>query len=97
MFEIYGTMRARKRNECFLCADFGPASGGPAIQYRHTGIIKGKWLPAIQQVFEANAISVNYSERGFYQAKGPLLRKLETSRKLLSRPGHLLRNLIFNR
>ncbi len=91
MFEIYGTRRAQRRSECFLCADFDTRCGGPAIDYLHTGIIKGKWLPAIPEIFAANGIVVEYSRRGFYQPKSPLLRKLEVARKLLEHPGYLLK------
>jgi hypothetical protein len=94
MFEIYGTWRARKRDELFLCMDFSEATGGPAIQYLHTGIIKGQWLPEIQADFEANGIEVDYSRRGFYRQKPALLRKVETCRRLLERPNYLLKQLL---
>jgi hypothetical protein len=94
MFEIYGTWRARKRDELFLCADYRDASGGPAIEYLHTGIIKGQWLPGIRGDFEANGIKIDYGKRGFYQPKSTLLRKIETARRLLERPGYLLKQLL---
>jgi hypothetical protein len=94
MFEIYGTWRARRRREQFCCASFDAASGGPAMEYLHTGIIKGKWLPDIASVFERNGITVDYSRRGFYISKTPFLRKLETARRLVGRPGYLLRQFL---
>lgn len=94
MFEIYGTWRSRKRDELFLCMDFSEASGGPAIQYLHTGIVKGQWLPEIQADFEANGIQVDYARRGFYQQKSPWRRKIETGKRLLERPGYLLKQLL---
>jgi hypothetical protein len=94
MFEIYGTWRARKRNETFLCAPYDAGSGGPAIDYLHTGIVKGKWLREIQAVFEANGITIDYARRGFYQPKNPLRRKIETGMRLLERPGYLLKQLL---
>ena len=69
MFEIYGTFRAQRRQECFLCANFDISKGGPAIEYLHTGIIKGKWLAEMPAVFAANNIEIDYSKRGFYKPK----------------------------
>lgn len=91
MFEIYGTWRAHRRQECFLCAKFDDSDGGPAIDYLHTGIIKGKWLADIPAIFAANGIAVDYSKRGFYHPKPRLLHKFEVAKKLLERPGYLIR------
>ena len=90
MFEIFGTWRASRRDDLFLCADHDPERGGPAIDYLHTGIIKGRWLRGIQQVFEANGIEVDYSRRGFYTPKHPLLHKFEVGSRLLERPWYFL-------
>jgi hypothetical protein len=93
MFEIYGSWRAHHVPECFLCVEFDNNQNGPPIDYLHTGIIKGKWLKEIQHVFEANAITVDYSKRGFYIPKYPLIHKFETGLRLLERPGYLVRQL----
>jgi hypothetical protein len=93
MFEIYGTWRARRRPDCFLCVTYEANTNGPPIDYLHTGIIKGKWLQEIQQVFETNEITVDYSKRGFYFPKQPALRKLEVGLRLIERPIYLLRQL----
>jgi len=93
MFEIFGTWRAQRLLECFLCAEFDREHGGPAIDYLHTGIIKGKWLAEMPSVFAANDIEIDYSKRGFYQPKPPFLQKLELIRKLLERPDYLIRQL----
>ncbi len=90
MFEIYGTWRAHRRKDCFLCAVFDDQHGGPAIDYLHTGIIKGKWLKEIQKVFESNDIEVDYDRRGFYTPKPPLIRKFELAKRLLEKPGYLI-------
>ncbi|WP_052321473.1 hypothetical protein [Ralstonia sp. A12] len=94
MFEIYGTWRARRRNETFLCLKTDQANNGPALDYVHTGIVKGRWLREIVPVFEANGIEVDYAKRGFYEPKPYLLHKLELARKLLERPGYMLKQLI---
>jgi hypothetical protein len=94
MFEIYGTWRARRRDDLFLTMDCDPAYGGPPVDYLHTGIIKGRWLPGIEDVFRAHGIEVDFSERGFYRPKGPLARRLETAGRLFEDPGHLYRQLV---
>lgn len=91
MFEIYGTWRAHKRDDIFLSTRWDEASGGPAIDYLHTGIVKGKWLRDIVPVFEKNKIQVNYEERGFYEPKSRLLHRIELARKLLQDPKYLLK------
>jgi hypothetical protein len=90
MFEIFGTWRAATRNDTFLCVDHDARKGGAAIDYLHTGIIKGKWLREIQDVFESNGIHVDYSLRSFYVPKHPLLRKFEVGLRLLERPRYFL-------
>jgi len=91
MFEIFGTWRARRRQECFLCAKFDNHHGGPAIDYLHTGIIKGKWLEDMPAIFSTNNIEIDYSRRGFYQRKPILLHKFQVIKKLLERPSYLIR------
>ena len=90
MFEIFGTWRAARRNEMFLCTDYDPARGGAAIDYIHTGIIKGRWHREIQHVFEANGIDIDYSRRGFYVPKHPFLHKFEVGSRLFERPLYFL-------
>lgn len=94
MFEIYGTWRAWRRSECFLCASFDAELGGPVVDYLHTGVIKGKWLRGIQGVFGQNGIMMDYSRRGFYVSKPAMVRRLETGSRLLQRPGYLLKQLL---
>lgn len=94
MFEIYGTWRAWRRRECFLIARFDAEQGGPVVDYLHTGVIKGKWLRGIQDVFAKNGITVDYSRRGFYVSKPAVVRRFETGGRLLQRPGYLLKQLL---
>jgi hypothetical protein len=89
MFEIMGTRRARRRRDTFLVADFTPEAGGPAIDYIHTGIIKGRWHPAIPELFERHGLALNTLQRGIYAQPDPIRRKMEVIRKLVSDPGHL--------
>jgi hypothetical protein len=91
MFEIYGTWRAHRRAECFLCVAFDDIQKVPTIDYLHTGIIKGKWLNGIQQVFKENNINVNYSNRGFYKEKKAIFQKIDVGMRLLKNPAYMLR------
>lgn len=93
MFEILGTWRAHKRNDTFLSTKWDAATGGPAIDYLHTGIIKGKWLQDMKTVFARNGILVDFEKRGFYEPKPRLLHKLEVAQKLLQNPRHMLKQL----
>lgn len=97
MFEIFGTWRSSRRNDIFLCADHDPAHGGPAIDYLHTGIIKGRWLREIQNVFEANGIDIDYSRRGFYVPKHPFLHKFEVGSRIFERPKYFLEQYFWGR
>jgi hypothetical protein len=97
MFEIFGTWRASRRDELFLCADHDPERGGPAIDYLHTGIVKGRWLRGIQKTFEDNGINIDYSQRGFYAPKHVLLHKLEVGSRLLERPWYFLAQYLWER
>ena len=97
MFEIFGTWRASRRNDIFLCADYDLSRGGAAIDYLHTGIVKGRWLQEIRNVFEGNGIDVDYSRRGFYIPKHPLLHKFEVGSRLLDHPAYLLKQFFWRR
>lgn len=94
MFEIYGTWRAQRRPALFLTTKFGTEDGGPTIDYLHTGIIKGKWLPGIDKVFSENDINVDFKPRGFYTQKPRLVQKYEVALKLLKDPRRLISQLI---
>ncbi len=94
MFEIYGTWRARSINKKFLYCKTNINNGGPAIDYLHTGIIKGKWLAEIQSVFVQHGVEVDYTKRGFYCPKPVLLNKLDVGLKLLYRPDYFVRQIL---
>lgn len=94
MFEIFGTWRAHKRLDNFLVADFADEHGGPAIDYVHTGIIKGKWHPEMPLLFAAHGIKMDFSRRGIYENPPALLRKLDVIKKLASNPLHALQQIL---
>jgi hypothetical protein len=95
MFELYGTQRARRKVESFLTVNRDTFDGDRAavIKYTHTGIIKGKWHPAMPALFAAHGIPMDFTRRGFYRAKHPYVEKLHTLKKLLGDPSGLLRGL----
>jgi len=93
MFEIFGTWRARKQlGHKFLTLNRETFVGkNRVVSYTHTGIIKGKWHPAIPELFTENDIYIDFSKRGFYDLKISIInRKIETFRKLISSPKLLL-------
>jgi hypothetical protein len=96
MFEIFGTLRANKRKDLFLTAnrDLYSRYKNPIISYEHTGIIKGKWHPAMESLFTKNNINIDFSIRGIYYKKNILLRKIETINKLLKNPISIIISLI---
>jgi hypothetical protein len=93
MFEIFGTWRAHGRKDIFLVADFDSSVGGAAIDYVHTGIIKGRWHPAMPDIFQQNGIDMDFALRGFYIPANPILHKWEVVKKLLQDPLHAARQL----
>ena len=93
MFEIFGTWRAQKRNDIFLSAKWDDSKGGPAIDYLHTGIIKGKWLQEIEEIFNKNNIIVDFSQRGVYKPKPKIIQKYEVALKLLENKRYLFRQI----
>jgi hypothetical protein len=96
MFEIYGTWRASRKKDIFLAANKGLYRNKEEslIQYEHTGIIKGKWHLAMPKLFENHNIEIDFSKRGFYVPKHPVLEKVQTAKKLFSRPSLLLQSLL---
>jgi hypothetical protein len=95
MFEIFGTQRARKRNELFLTANreiYNP-NNKLIMDYAHTGIIKGKWHPKMPALFKKHAILMDFTLRGIYKQKLWFFRKVETVNKLLKNPVHFYRGM----
>jgi hypothetical protein len=89
MFEIFGTRRSSRRTGERLLS-IAPEEQD-LLTYTHTGIIKGRWHPAMPELFRAHGIPVDFSRRGFYEAPPRLLRKAQTFRKVLSSPGKMMR------
>jgi hypothetical protein len=94
MFEIFGTWRSRNNCDKFLIMDDSLECNNPVIDYKHTGIIKGKWYREIVSDFLENKIEVDFSKRGFYVPRNSLLHKLDVLKKLSENVPHALKQLI---
>jgi len=95
MFEIYGTGRVRKRKDLFLTINreiFNEMN--PIIYYQPTGIVKGKWIVTMPELFKKEGLKMDFSLRGFYKEKNTLLRKIETIKMLLRNPKKLIPGLL---
>jgi hypothetical protein len=93
MFEVYGTVRAWRRNELFLTVRRD--QGGPAIAYQHTGIVKGRWSRFVPALFAAEGISVAFDARGFHDESIPAWRRRsEVLARIAGRPIDALRSLL---
>ena len=95
MFEIFGTRRARRKGELFLTLnrDVYNPENKLAIQYLHTGIIKGQWHKGIQSVFNRHGIVVDFGRRGFYQPRAAFFRRFDLLTKLVGRPIDAVRSI----
>lgn len=94
MFEILGSQRAKNRNDLFLTINRDIYRNDGMINYTHTGIIKGKWHPAIPLLFKKHDIEINFDIRGFYKPMPSILSKLGTFKKFLRKPRQILKWLL---
>lgn len=93
MFELFGTIRSWKRNELFLTVDRNLTT--PAIEYQHTGIVKGQWSDFVPALFVNNSINMDFSRRGFYDNNQPaLLRRLRLLKNIASNPFAACKSII---
>jgi hypothetical protein len=86
-FEIYGTKRAHRIRDSFYCVNrVLYNSNNPIISYEPTGIVKGKWKKeAVFNLFLANGIEVDFSQRGFYVPASASPPKAPLSTRIISR------------
>lgn len=67
--EWYGSRRAWRRPDTFLYVNeaYEAAHGKRVVPYQPTGVVHGRWLRrAVEDLFAANDIDVDFSQRGFY-------------------------------
>jgi hypothetical protein len=81
-WERYGSRRAHRGNERFLCTRRNIPSVFPYIP---TGVVRGRWYaPAVVDLFAKHCINVDFSKRGFYEP-GWVARKVQQWRSALRR------------
>ena len=81
-WERYGSRRAHKGNERFLCVQ---RNIPPVFPYIPTGVVRGRWYaPAVVDLFGERGIDVDFSKRGFYEP-GWAARQLQKYRSALRR------------
>lgn len=73
--ELRGTRRARKRKDVFLAVspEVFPPDREPVLDYPvTTGVTAGRWIrEAVEPLFAAEGIAVDFSRRGFYDPSRP--------------------------
>jgi len=86
-FEIYGTRRAWRKNDRFLCIDKKYLlEKGEILPYTATGVVKGKWnMEAVEKLFAENNIKVDYNIRGIYIYGESERKRNITVRKIIDR------------
>lgn len=86
-FEIYGTLRAQRKNEEFYCINTDMFTEKKIISYIPTGIVKGKWnRNAVEKLFAEYNIMVDFSKRGFTDDSTFTLRTKKMSfKKIINR------------
>ncbi len=95
MFEIFGTNRSKKMSDLFLTVNRNIFNiSNSIINYQLTGIIKGKWLSTIPELFKKENIDIDFSKRGFYKNKSTFFRKIETINKIIKNPIILLKGIL---
>lgn len=91
-FEIFGTWRSRASRRLFLA----PARDGrPApVPYAHAGVVKGRWVRSTVELLAREGVPVDASVRGYWEPSSRIAAKLETIRKLASRPDRLVASFV---
>jgi hypothetical protein len=81
-WERYGSRRASKGKERFLCVRRNIPRVFPYIP---TGVVRGQWYaPAVVDLFAEHGIDVDFSKRGFYEP-GWVARQVQKYRSALRR------------
>lgn len=93
MFELFGTVRSWKRNELFLTLD--RTATKPAINYQHTGIVKGQWSAFVPALFERERIDMDFDKRGFSRTDiSAIARRMKLLAQVVRHPGLAARSLL---
>jgi hypothetical protein len=92
--EILGTMRAWNAFAPIRSVDARRLDGGPIVSYTGTGIIRGKWHPAMQPLFQRHGIDVDFTKRGFYTFPSRWHTRSRILLSLIQRPRRTLEALL---
>lgn len=91
--EILGTMRSWSRFAPIRSVEPRVLDGGPIVSYTGTGIIRGKWHPAMEPLFAKHGIDIDFQRRGFYTFPSRWQTRSRILQSLLRRPGRTLNAL----
>lgn len=92
--EILGTMRAWNTFAPIRSVDPRRLDGEPIISYTGTGIIRGKWHPAMEPLFRKHGIDLDFTRRGFYTFPSRWHTRSRILLTLLKRPRRTLEALL---
>jgi len=92
--EILGTVRAWNRMAGIRAIDPRRLADGPVVSYTGTGIIRGRWHPAMVPLFTGHGITVDFSVRGFHDFPSRWHTRSRILWGLLSRPHRPLAALL---
>lgn len=93
--EILGTIRSWTHPEPVRSVMDQPVPhGGAIMSYTGTGIIRGKWHPDLEPLFEKHGIPLDFSQRGFYDFPSRWGTRSQMLRSLARRPGRPLSALL---
>jgi hypothetical protein len=92
--EILGTVRAWSQPAAIRTIDPDCLPGGPVISYTGTGIIRGKWHPAMVSLFARHGLEIDFNRRGFHSFPSRWQTRSRMLMGLLARPHRPLAALL---
>lgn len=92
--EILGTMRSWSNFAPIRSVEPRRLDGRPIVSYTGTGIIRGKWHPAMQPLFQRHGIDVDFTKRGFYTFPSRWHTRSRILLSLIRRPRRTLEALL---
>ncbi len=96
-FEILGSWRSRGRPHRFANINPQLFRAKPPVDYIGTGILKGRWHPAMPALFQSHDLDVDFSKRGMYRPVSRLASKLDILMRLCKSPGRAIAALVLAR
>lgn len=92
--EILGTVRAWSQPDSIRTIDPERLPGDPVMSYTGTGIIRGKWHPAMVPLFARHGIAIDFDRRGFHAFPSRWQTRSRMLMGLLARPHRPLAALL---